>query len=128
MPCFEKTEAQLTTRFEKWVYFLKNLENFDEIPAILNEPIFQEAFEVAKIANFNRKQLNDYNESVKNYRDLHSVVKSAVDKAVDSTKKEIIIRTLNINKLSIEDIAKINDVSIEVVLTIKKELHDSQTA
>ena len=39
MPNFNKTENQLTTRFEKWIYFLKNLEDFTEIPSILNEPI-----------------------------------------------------------------------------------------
>ena len=87
MPCFEKKEHELNTRFEKWVYFLKNLESFDEIPTILNEPIFKEAFQVAKIANFNKRQLNSYNESLKNYRDLHSVVQSAVDKAVDKKDK-----------------------------------------
>jgi predicted transposase/invertase (TIGR01784 family) len=128
MPCFEKTEAQLNSRFEKWVYFLKNLEIFDEIPTILNEPIFQEAFEVAKIANFNKKQLSAYNESVKNYRDLHSVVKSAVDKAVveaiDTTKKNTIIRTLKRGKATIEEIAEYNDVSVELVLAIQNELEN----
>ena len=120
--CFDKKEHELTNRFEKWVYFLKNLENFDEIPEILNEPIFKEAFDVAKIANFNKKQLNTYNESLKNFRDLHSVVQSAVDKAVNKQVKETIIRILKRGKASVAEIAEDNDVSVELVLAIQTEL------
>lgn len=125
MPCFDKKEYELKTRFEKWVYFLKNLESFDEIPTILNEPIFKEAFDVAKIANFNKRQLNSYNESLKNFRDLHSVVQSAVDKAVDKTKKEAIEKALKGGKLSIDEIAEYNSVSAETVLFIQEEMQIS---
>ena len=48
MPLFTKTESELETHKDKWLYFLKNLESFDEIPAILREPIFEQAFEVAE--------------------------------------------------------------------------------
>jgi PD-(D/E)XK nuclease family transposase len=44
MPLFIKKENELLNHFDKWCYFLKNLGNFDHIPAILNEPIFQKAF------------------------------------------------------------------------------------
>ena len=126
MPNFNKTENQLTTRFEKWIYFLKNLEDFTEIPSILNEPIFQEAFEVAKVANFNQNQLDAYENSLKDYRDYHntmdSAIKSAVKVAVDEKTKEIIIRTLKRGKTAIEDIADDHDVSIELVLKIQEEI------
>ena len=126
MPRFEKTEEELTTRFEKWIYFLKNLEDFNEIPAILNEPIFQEAFEVARVANFDKKELNEYHESYKNYNDLNNVIDSAVDKAVDKRVREIIIRNLKGGKLSIEEIAEYNDVSVELVLAIQQALKNEQ--
>ena len=122
MPNFNKTENQLTTRFEKWIYFLKNLEDFTEIPSILNEPIFQEAFEVAKVANFNQSQLDAYEESLKDYRDYHNTMDSAVSTAVNKKTKETIIRTLEGGKLSIEDIAKYNEVSLELVLKIQEEM------
>jgi predicted transposase/invertase (TIGR01784 family) len=122
MPRFEKTEAELTSRFEKWIYFLKNLEDFNEIPSILNEPIFHEAFEVARVANFDKKELNEYHESYKNYNDLNNVIDSAVDKS----KKETILRNLKRNKLTIEEIAEDNDVTIELVLAVQKELEKEQ--
>ena len=122
MPRFEKTEEELTTRFEKWIYFLKNLEDFNEIPAILNEPIFQEAFEVARVANFDKKELSEYHESYKNYNDLNNVIDSAVDKS----KKETIIRTLKRGKATIEEIAEDNDVSLEIVLSIQQKMSEPE--
>ncbi len=126
MPNFNKTEDQLTNRFEKWIYFLKNLEDFTEIPSILNEPIFQEAFEVAKVANFNQSQLDAYEESLKDYRDYHntmdSAVKVAVTAALNEQTKETIIRTLKRGKTALEDIAEDNDVPLELVLQIQEEM------
>lgn len=123
MPRFEKTEEELSTRFEKWIYFLKNLEDFNEIPAILNEPIFQEAFEVARVANFDQKELDEYQESYKNYNDLNNVIDSAVEKRV----KETIIRMLESGEFTLEKIALFNDVPVELVLTIQKELDNLRT-
>ena len=125
MPNFNKTEIQLKNRFEKWIYFLKNLEDFTEIPSILNEPIFQQAFELAKVANFNQKQLDDYEQSLKEYRDYHNVIDSAVNSAVkvalSEKTKEMIIRLLKTGKLSLEEIAEIGDVTLELVLQIETE-------
>lgn len=117
-PRFNKTETELLTRKDKWIYFLKNLEDFNEIPAILNEPIFQEAFEVARVANFDDAQLDAYEESLRNYRDLHNVVDSAIDK----TKKDIIIKILKRGKATLEEIVEDFGVSIDVVKSIQKEI------
>ena len=56
MPLFNKQEDELVTHFDKWLYFLKNLESFNHIPAILNEPIFQKGFEIAEISHLNIEQ------------------------------------------------------------------------
>ncbi len=37
MPKFKKTEAELENHFEKWLYILKNLENFTSRPQKLQE-------------------------------------------------------------------------------------------
>jgi hypothetical protein len=69
MPRFNKQENELKTRFDKWLYFLKHLEDFEEIPAILNEGVFVKGFEAAEIANFDKKQMTEYEDSLKVYRD-----------------------------------------------------------
>ena len=88
MPAFTKNEAELTTRFDKWLYFLKNLEDFDEIPNILNEPVFLEGFKRAEIAKFNQAELAEYEESLKVLRDLVNVVDSAHRRGREEGREE----------------------------------------
>ena len=57
LPFFTKEIHELETRFDKWCYFLKNLETMDSIPTILKEPIFEKAFDVASMSNMEK---NDY--------------------------------------------------------------------
>jgi len=57
MPNFKKQEAELTTRIDKWLYFIKHLEDFENIPTIFkNEVIFEEAFEKAAIFKLDTAQ------------------------------------------------------------------------
>ena len=81
MPKFRKSEAELSSHFDKWLYFLKNLEDFEEIPASLREEIFEQAFSVAEIAKFNPAQLEAYEQSLKYYRDLKNVIDTAAMEA-----------------------------------------------
>jgi len=79
MPLFNKQEQELVTHFDKWLYFLKNLDNFDHIPAILNEPLFQKAFDILEEANLTRDQLEQYQKSLLTYWELKGVVDTARD-------------------------------------------------
>jgi hypothetical protein len=73
MPLFTKQEHELGTHFDKWVYFLKNLENFDHIPAILNEPIFQKGFEIAELSHLTARQYDAYLKSLVDYSEINNV-------------------------------------------------------
>ncbi len=77
MPAFTKKAHELETKQDKWMYFLKCLEDFEHIPAILKEPIFEKAFDVAQIANFNQQELNAYEKSQLSYWDMVNVVKTS---------------------------------------------------
>jgi predicted transposase/invertase (TIGR01784 family) len=79
MPKFTKTEAQLETHFDKWLYVLKNLGDLTERPKKLQEKIFQKLFEQAAIANYSDSEYNEYEESLKVYRDLKNVIDTAFD-------------------------------------------------
>ena len=56
LPKFTKRGKELSTHFEKWIFFLKNSENFDDVPDFLNDNIFQEAFQISKLINFSKKE------------------------------------------------------------------------
>ncbi len=79
MPKFQKTEDELETNFDKWLYVLKNLPMLDEKPRKLREKIFTRLFETAQIAKFNRAERANYEESLKIYRDLINVVNTAAE-------------------------------------------------
>ena len=82
MPKFNKTEDQLETMMDKWLYVLRNLSKLMERPAALQERVFTRLFEQAEIARFSKNELFDYEESLKVYRDLFNVVNSAEQKGI----------------------------------------------
>ncbi|WP_303007119.1 PD-(D/E)XK nuclease family transposase, partial [Bacteroides congonensis] len=67
----------LETLFEKWVFVLKNLSRLMERPAALQERVFNRLFEAASITRFTPKQLREYEDSVKAYRDIVNAVNTA---------------------------------------------------
>ena len=83
MPRFTKREEELQSHKEKWLYFLKNLEDFQDIPDILKEAVFIKGFEIAEIANFDARQLAEYEESLKVYRDLKGVVDTSYEEGLE---------------------------------------------
>ena len=80
MPKFNKTESELETMFDKWLFVLRNLSRLMERPVALQERVFTRLFEAAEIARFSRPDLVAYEDSLKAYRDWYSVMKTAEDK------------------------------------------------
>jgi len=78
MPKFKKTEDELVTMFDKWMFVLKNLPRLFERPAALQERVFKKLFEQAEIARFTKEQRISYEYDVMTYRDL----KNSFDLAV----------------------------------------------
>lgn len=114
MPAFKKTETELETHFDKWAYFLKNLEKLEEIPKILNEAVFTQAFQVAEVANFSKQQREEYEKSRLSYIGIKQVTETAerdgLQKGREEEKKEI-ARNLKQMGLSDADIQKATGLS-----------------
>jgi predicted transposase/invertase (TIGR01784 family) len=77
MPKFSKRPEQLETRFEKWLYVIRNLNRLDRVPDQLRESIFEQLFEAAEIARFTPEQFSFYEDSLKYYRDLKNSIDTA---------------------------------------------------
>ena len=88
LPKFTKTEQELETLFEKWVFVLKNLSRLLERPAALQERVFNRLFETASIARFTPEELSEYEASVKAYRDIVNAVNTARDEGMEKGKQE----------------------------------------
>lgn len=121
MPLFNKGEQELDTQFDKWCYFLKHLEDFDHIPAILNQPIFQKAFNKAELANMTVAQRDSYTASLLNYLEFKNTVDTAVEEAIEDTRTEIVQRMIE-EGYDDQTIEKLTKVPLEIVDKIKKRL------
>ena len=73
MPKFRKEVTESDLMLEKWMFVLKNLATLLDRPAALQERVFKRLFEAAEIACFTDTEMTDYEESLKNFRDLVSV-------------------------------------------------------
>ena len=88
MPLFSKQESELQTQGEKWFYFLRNLDSFNDIPAILRIPVFEQAFATAEQSNLSREERRQYEADLKVYRDNYAVMKTAVDTGIAKGRAE----------------------------------------
>jgi predicted transposase/invertase (TIGR01784 family) len=77
MPKFEKTENELETMFDKWMFVLRNLSRLMERPAALQERVFEKLFQAAEIAKFKPSEYAAYQDSMKAFRDIDNGVKTA---------------------------------------------------
>jgi len=89
MPKFNKAVEELSDKKELWLYFLKNLEDLEEIPHIfMGRSTFETAFEKAKIPLMDTEEHHRYQQSLKVYRDLNNVVNSAYNEGKEEGREE----------------------------------------
>jgi predicted transposase/invertase (TIGR01784 family) len=110
MPNFKQLETQLETRLDKWLYFIKYLEDFQTIPTIFADEVFSQAFEKAELAKFGQVELANYENSLKIYRDLKGVIDTAFDEGKLEGKLEI-AKSLKENGIAFEIIQKTTGLS-----------------
>ncbi len=110
MPKFNKNENELETKFDKWLFVLKNLNKLERIPAKIKENIFLKLFEIAEIASLKKGEFKNYQESLNAYRDI----KNSVDTARQEGEIEGIIKgKIEIAKKGIQE-----GLSIDLIMTL----------
>jgi predicted transposase/invertase (TIGR01784 family) len=110
MPHFIKEEHELETRLDKWLYLIRHLEDFQTIPEIFKDEVFIQAFGKAEIAKYSEEERHDYEQSLKNYRDLKGVIDTAFDDGQIQRTFEI-ARKGKLMGLSTDDLIKLTGLS-----------------
>jgi len=118
MPKFNKSVDDLDTRFDKWLYVLRNLNKLDRIPDKLREQIFDKLFETAEIAKFTPDQVRSYEDSLKYYRDLKNSLDTARDEG-ELLKAYKVAKKALTKGLSIKDISELTGLSDDEIKKIK---------
>ena len=118
MPKFNKTEDELETMFEKWMFVLRNLSRLLERPKALQDRVFQKLFEQAEIAKYSDVERRQYEASQKEYWDYTSTLETAERKGEVKgalKEKEETVHRLIAMGLTIEQIAQGTNMSIDDV-------------
>ena len=126
MPNFRQSKAELHTRLDKWLYFIKHLEDFETIPAIFKDEVFTQAFEKAELAKFVQADLDRYESSLKVFRDNKAVFEYAqntaftegIEEGIKEGIKEGILKvakTMKNKGLAIADIIELTGLTEEAI-------------
>jgi predicted transposase/invertase (TIGR01784 family) len=114
MPNFSKAEYELSSRLDKWLYFIKHLEDFQTIPSVFKDAIFTQAFEKAELAKFGQEELAKYEMNLKIYRDYKNTVDTAFDEGKLEGKlegKSEVARKMKLKGISSKDISELTGLS-----------------
>ena len=123
MPKFNKTEDELVTMFDKWMFVLRNLSRLLERPKALQDRIFQKLFEQAEIAKYSDAERRLYEASQKEYWDYTSTLETAERKGIQLGmfhEKIDTIHRLQSMGLSVEQIAQGADMKVDEVKKLLK--------
>lgn len=114
MPKFKKTLDELETRFDKWLYVIRNLSRLDDIPKPLQEQVFQKLFKIAEISKFTTAQWQSYESSLKYYRDLKNSMDTAFGEGFDEGVAEGIYH----EKVATAQRLKSLNLAVEVIVQV----------
>ncbi|MCI5141669.1 MAG: Rpn family recombination-promoting nuclease/putative transposase [Candidatus Electrothrix sp. ATG1] len=114
MPKFKKSLEELKTRFDKWLYVIRNLNRLEKIPDTLREQVFEQLFDSAEIARFTPDQIRSYEKSLKFYRDMQNTLDTAKEEGRVSGQLKM-AKGLLAQGMSVSDIVAISDLTVEQI-------------
>lgn len=113
MPKFNKSEHELNTELDKWLFYIKNLKELNVIPQVFQgNQVFEQAFKKAQLANLNREEWISYENSLKTYRDNLASEQAILQQGI---QQGVLKTTINLKKLgvSLDAIEQATGLSIE---------------
>ena len=81
LPNFDKSQDELITNLDKWVYLLKNMHLLDKIPEFLNEGIFQKVFNITEMRKLTMDERMRYERDLKAKSDYEGGIAYSIEKA-----------------------------------------------
>ena len=125
---FDKSEDELETDLDKWLYLLKNMSTLLERPAALRDRIFGRLFDVAEYARLDDEERKNYVESMNTARDTYNQIDYALNKGIGiglemgCEKKACEIAQKMITKgLDVDTIADLTGLTKEAVAKLAEQ-------
>ena len=129
LPKFKKTIDQLNDHFDKWLFLLKHLPDLEEPPLPLQENVFMQLFEVARITNFSPSEREAYENSLKYYRDMNGVIETAREEGIQEGKRSLLLKQLSLKLGTIPNETKVllHQLAPELLDTLSEALFDLES-
>ncbi len=128
LPKFMKTEVELKSIIEQWIYFLKNAEDLEVIPENIKDKGLKTAFEEADKHNWSKLELEEYNKIFIREGDEKSRLRLAERKGEEKGKakgkiegKIEVAKNAILQGLENEIIAKLTGLTTEKIEKLRNE-------
>lgn len=114
LPKFNKTVNELITIVDQWVYFIKNAENIEVVPANLEDEGLKFAYQDADKHNWTKEELEAYDYVLMREQDDRGRMALATKRATTKAFEMVAISLLK-SGLSIDEVSKHTQLTIEHV-------------
>lgn len=123
LPKFNKTLEEIAAdtqnpknHLEKWLYFLRHLEEFDKLPTIFQEPVFEETLERIELHALKPNERDSYERSLKSYRDRINEIDTAKAEGREEERVKIAKKMLaTMDNASIAELTELTVAEIEAL-------------
>ena len=79
--------------FDCWIYIMKNMNMFEQMPFSEKYPVFRKLAEIGDLRKLSREELELYDEDIKNMRDIYATrkfdEKRGMEKGMAKGKAEV---------------------------------------
>ena len=131
---FKKSEEELTSITDKWMYLLCNMPKLRDRPSAFTEKSFERLFEVAEFANFAAEQLELYRNAEKMKYDYQNTIDYAEKKGIEKGRAEgfangmekgreegkvSVAQNLLRMGMSLEDVAAATGLPVETLINLQ---------
>ena len=124
---FNKSEDELETDLDKWLYLLKNMSTLLERPAALRDMVFGRLFDVAEYARLDDEERKNYVEAMNTARDTYNQIAYAHETGHKEGREEgreekayEIARKMIAKGLDVDTIAELTGLTKDEILTLEK--------
>ena len=136
----KRTEAECMDIFDCWIYIVKNMNMFEQMPFSEKYPVFRKLAEIGDLRKLSREELELYDEDIKNMRDIYATRKfdekkgmeigmakgmakgmeKGMAKGMEKEKLATARRLLSMG-LSDEQVATATELPLEEILKLKEQ-------
>ena len=124
----KRTEAECMDIFDCWIYIVKNMNMFEQMPFSEKYPVFRKLAEIGDLRKLSREELELYDEDIKNMRDIYATRKFDEKRGMEigmakgmAKEKIATARRLLSMGLSDEQVSTATELPLEEIQKLKEQ-------